>query len=132
MAIPLLGIASGAVKIGQKIFGGIKKRKEKKAAKKAAAATKAAATAQSVQDQFSALFGGGGGGGATTAQTAIGASSQELIGKIFGGAEKVTLASDADEIRAERAGLGGLPGGGGILVLIGGAIALILLMRGKR
>ena len=129
MAIPLLGIASGAVKIGQKIFGGIKKRKEKKAAKKAAAATKAAATAQSVQDQFSALFGGG---GATTAQTAIGASSQELIGKIFGGAEKVTIASNADEIRADRAGLGGLPGGGGILVLIGGAIALMLLMRGKR
>jgi len=33
----LLGIAGGAVKIGQKIFGGIKNRREKKIAKKAQA-----------------------------------------------------------------------------------------------
>lgn len=41
MAIGLLGIASGAVKVGQKIFQGIKNRKEKKIEKKAAALVEA-------------------------------------------------------------------------------------------
>lgn len=52
----LLGIASGAVKVGQKIFQGIKNRKEKKIEKKAAALVEAQEKKAAVEGKFGALF----------------------------------------------------------------------------
>jgi len=56
MAIGLLGIASGAVKVGQKIFQGIKNRKEKKIEKRAAALVEAQEKKAAVEGKFGALF----------------------------------------------------------------------------
>ncbi len=61
MPLPLLAIASGAVKVGQKIFGFFKKNKEKKAAKKQAKADQAKLNLASYNEKAKALgldFGG--------------------------------------------------------------------------
>jgi hypothetical protein len=52
----LLGIASGAIKIGQKIFQGIKNRKEKKVEKKAAALVEAQNKQAQVEGKIGKLF----------------------------------------------------------------------------
>jgi len=63
MAIGLLGIASGAVKVGQKIFQGIKNRKEKKVEKRAAALVAAQEKKSQVDGKIGALFSTMGGEG---------------------------------------------------------------------
>jgi hypothetical protein len=52
----LLGIASGAIKIGQKIFQGIKNRKEKKVEKKAQALVDAQNKQAQVEGKIGKLF----------------------------------------------------------------------------
>lgn len=64
MPLPLLAIASGAVKVGQKIFGFFKKNKEKKAAKKQAKADQAKMNLATYNEKAAAL--GLNFGGATT------------------------------------------------------------------
>lgn len=61
MPVGLLGIASGAVKVGQKIFQGIKNRKEKKIEKKAAALVQAQEKKAAVDNKIGALFASMGG-----------------------------------------------------------------------
>jgi hypothetical protein len=57
----LLGIAAGAIKIGQKIFSGIKARKEKKVEKKAAALVEAQNKQAQAEGKIGALLSSMGG-----------------------------------------------------------------------
>jgi hypothetical protein len=57
----VLGIAAGAIKVGQKIFEGFKNRKEKKIEKKATALLEAQTKKDAAVNKFGNLFGGGAG-----------------------------------------------------------------------
>lgn len=55
MPLPILAIASGAIKVGQKLFAGIRNRKAKKAAKKQAKADASAAGVAALDAKLASL-----------------------------------------------------------------------------
>jgi len=126
----VLAIAQGAVKLGSKLFKGIKKRRAKKMARQEARAEKQNAKLASLEY----LLGGGGGGATTPVQAANADFISNIVDRLQGGqavALPVDIAPDADAIRANR-----LSGGGGnqnMFVMIGlGILALFLLMGRRR
>lgn len=66
MALPLLAIASGALKVGKKLFGGIKARRQKKKDKQAAKNEKIDAKLAAAEAQLNSL--GIGTGASTVSQ----------------------------------------------------------------
>ncbi len=134
----LLGIAGGALKIGQKLFGGIKKRREAKIAKKAqnlleqqtkfnSLSAKFGFTPGVVQDdafeQIQSLINPGAG------TQSISSAANALL-NLKGGGEAIqpTAANVALEERVQMSG----PGNVNPMLLIGGALVLILLFISKR
>lgn len=139
MPIGALGIASGAIKLGQKIFGGFKKRQEKRIARKAQtliesqtrlsdAARKFGFTPTIVDDerfdisQVNSLINPSRGSlslsSAANALFAVKGGDQDAI--------RPTAANVALEERVQG------PGNVNPMLLIGGALVLILLFISKR
>jgi hypothetical protein len=136
MPIGLLGIATGAVKIGQKIFGGIKKRQEAKIEKKAAALV----DRQNKLASASALFGTPG---------IVQSSNQDLLSSLkslikpdaglqsisSAGNSLAALKGDNENIQPTAANVAlkervkDSRGGVNPMVLIGAALALLLLIK---
>lgn len=129
----LLGIASGALKIGQKIFQGIKNRKEKKVEKKAQALVDAQNKQATVNEKIGAVFASMGGGQGTQA---ISASGNLLAGikaafspnKDIAAFQPVSGANAVAKQNADAAGGGGM----NPMFLLLGAGLLILLIFKKR
>lgn len=141
MPIGLLGIATGAVNIGKKIFGGIKRRQEKRIAKKAQnllesqtrlsdAARKFGFTPTIVDDeqfdlsQVNSLI------NPQRGSLALSSAANALFAVKGGDAENVRP-SAANVALEERAKMPG-PGNVNPMILIGGALVLILLFISKR
>lgn len=124
----LIGIASGAIKIGQKIFQGVKARKEKKAEKKAAQAAKAAQKADDVSTKIAALQGlispdAG-------SQSISGAGN--LLAMLKGeSGQAVNPASPSTAVAKQNAALE-QQGGGNMMYVIIGVVALVVLFLFKR
>lgn len=137
MPIGLLGIAQGAVAIGQKLFGGIKKRREAKIAKKAQRLLEQNSSLQNAARKFgfstgiveqrsdleaiNSLINPGGG-----LQAISGAANNLLMMKGNQEAIQPTAANVALEERVTG------PGRVNPMLLIGGAFILILLFITKR
>lgn len=125
----LLAIAQGAVKVGSKLFKGIKKRSAKKKARQEARAEKQNAKLASLEN----LLGGGGGGATTPVQAANADFISNIVDRLQGGQAvdlPVDIAQDADVIRANRLSGGGGGGNQNMMLIIGGGLlALLLLMR---
>lgn len=132
-----LGIAQGAIKVAQKIFGGFKKRKEKKIARKAQQllesqtqltnASKRFGVPGIVADnvdfsQIQSLINPGGG-----LQAISGAANNLLMLK----GNQEAIQPTAANVALEERTLGG-PGRVNPMLLIGGAFILILLFITKR
>lgn len=127
----LFGIAAGALKIGTKILGGIKKRKEKKAAKRAAAADKAQAQA----DEISRLLGGGSSPGGNV----IADSGNSLFARIVAGQSPAKTDpvdpddysnSKFDDLKAQFAQARAAPAPGmNMMVIAVLAVAALLLLK---
>jgi len=135
----LLGIAGGAVKIGQKIFGGIKKRRENKIAKKAQNLLEQQTKFNTLSSKFGFTPGIVGDNeafaqiqsfinpGAGT-QSISSAANALLNSKGSFEAIQPTAANVALEERTQANGLGNV----NPMLLIGGAFILILLFISKR
>lgn len=138
MPIGLLGIATGAVNIGKKIFGGIKRRQEKRIAKKAQnllesqtrlsdAARKFGFTPTIVDDeefdlsQVNSLI------NPQRGSLSLSSAANSLFA-IKGENIAPSAANVALEERAKMPG----PGNVNPMILIGGALVLILLFISKR
>jgi len=128
-------IATGAFKVGQKVFGFFKKRRAKKAAKREAKAAKLAAKTASDNAKIASLenlLSGGGGGGVSTAIQQGGQDFiSNLVAKVQGG-ERVELPVDETEASFSSLHRGG---GGGMnqqTILIAAAAFLAFLFFGRR
>lgn len=135
MAIGLLGIASGAVKVGQKIFQGIKNRKEKKIEKKAAALVEAQEKKAAVDGKIGALFASMGGSEGTQIQSGsgnflAGIKSAFSPNPTIANFQPVSGAMAVNNQNKEAAAAAG--GGMNPMILIGAALVLILLIFKKR
>lgn len=133
MAIGLLGIASGAVKVGQKIFQGIKNRKEKKIEKRAAALVEAQEKKAAVEGKFGALFSTM---GAAEGTQAISGSGNFLAGikSAFTPSKEIANfqpVSGAQAVVKQNEQAAAAAGGGmnPMYLLIGGALLLLLVFK---
>lgn len=133
MAVGLLGIASGAVKIGQKIFQGIKNRKEKKIEKRAAALVEAQEKKAAVEGKFGALFSTM---GAAQGTQAISGSGNFLAGIKSAFTPKSEIAnfqpvSGAQAVVKQNEQAAAAAGGGmnPMYLLIAGAVLLLLVFK---
>jgi hypothetical protein len=148
-----LGIASGAIKIGQKIFGKIKEKREAKVEKKAAALVAAQNKAAASDDKIASILGTLGGSQAVSSSGNALAGLKALItgaapvaavnpqpattpnfypemGSLAGNGVRASKAS-YQEVRDQREG-GGSGGNNKMLLIIGGAALVLLLIFKKR
>lgn len=136
MAIGVLGIASGAIKVGQKIFEGVRNRKEKKIEKRAAALVDAQQKKAVVDGKIGALF--------TTMGGAEGAQGISGSGNFLAGIKgafspnpaianfQPVSGAMAVNQQNEKAAAAVSPGGMNPLILIGAGLVLVLLIFKKR
>lgn len=133
----LLGIAKGAIKIGQKIFQGIKNRKEKKVEKKAAALVEAQQKQAQVQGKIGEVFSSL--GGADTQVISGAGNFLAGIKSAFSPNETIAnfqpvsgaVAVNQQNEKAARVS-GGMMGGMNPMYLLIGAGVLLLLIFKKR
>lgn len=135
MAVGLLGIASGAAKIGQKIFQGVKNRKEKKIEKRAAALVEAQEKKAIVENKYGAIFSSMGGEGTQ----AISGSGNFLAGIKGAFSPNPNIAaftpiSGAMAVQKQNEDLAQSQGSPKMnpLILIGAGLVLVLLFFKKR
>ena len=116
----VLGIASGALQIGKKIFGKIKERRQEKA-------NKAAARAQFANDKINSILGN------LSDEQKLSSSGNAVASMkaMFSSTPSFTLPTDYKEVRAKTAGTGGM-GGMNPMVLIGVSLIAILFLFKKR
>lgn len=125
----LLGIASGALKIGQKIFAGIKNRKEKKAEKKAAQAAQAKARAESVAFKIDSLQGLISPDAGSQSISGAGNLLANIKAQLGG---SVNPANPSQAVQAQNAALASGGGFNPMYVMIGFGALLILFLLKKR
>lgn len=134
MPVGLLGIASGAVKVGAKIFQGIKNRKEKKVEKRAAALVEAQNKKAQVEGKIGAIFSTMGG-----ADTKVQSGSGNFLAGIksafspnpaIANFQPVSGAVAVNQQNKEAAAAAG--GGMNPMILIGAGLVLLLLIFKKR
>jgi hypothetical protein len=131
-----LAIATGALKIGQKIFQGIKNRKEKKVEKKAAALVEAQNKQAQVNGQIGALLSSMGGNDSQV----ISGSGNFLAGiksafspnEAIANFQPVSGAVAVNQQNKEAARVSGGMGGMNPMYLLIGAGVLLLLIFKKR